>query len=250
MSRLDPERSPMSLDTSFEEEGPVARRNPFQIVTTSGVTVRVAPPPPPEPEPEPKGWLPEERVVIRPPEKALQERDRLLRLLVDEHGEWIRLKLLRHVGKEIPEESVKDLRQRVLLILGAQLERVGPPEHVRAFLAQVIQNVIRNHRRLKRPVVDREADTDEAITSAPDPEEALELVERWARLMRYIGDLPDAEAEVIRCVDLDGMTVDDTAKLLKRPRGTVSTQLTRARERIEGFAQDSNQGGARLGRAR
>ena len=47
---------------------------------------------------------------------------------------------------------------------------------------------------------------------------------------------------MIRCVDLDVMTIDEAATLLRRPRGTVSTQHTRAREKLKDFAQAFERG--------
>ncbi len=243
MSSFDPRYSPMLSETLSEDEGPVACRAPTRLVTTSGVTVLVKPAPPPPENEEPPFSRPAKRVVIRPPERAIQERDALMRRLVEEHGAWICRRLTRLIGKDIPEESVKDLQQRVLVVLGTQVEADGPPEHVRGFLAHVIRNVLSNHKRRWKPDIDADADADAALWSAPDPEEAVAFIEDWARFQRYLTYLPDAEAEVIRCVDLDGMTIDAAATMLRRPRGTVSTQLTRAREKIEGFAQDSEQGG-------
>ena len=56
---------------------------------------------------------------------------------------------------------------------------------------------------------------------------------------RYLSQLTRAEAEVFRCADLEGMIIDDAAERLQRPRGTVSTQIARARAKLEDLARAS-----------
>ena len=43
----------------------------------------------------------------------------------------------------------------------------------------------------------------------------------------------------VRWVDAEDMTIDEAALALERKRGTVSTQLTRARDKVEEMAKES-----------
>jgi RNA polymerase sigma factor (sigma-70 family) len=261
MSHFDPPNPPTRSETTCHGERREASQATIQMVTTSGVTVTVRPPQrgelglPSEP-PKPPEKFP--RVVIRPPEPSAEEQialkrehNALMRRLFKEHGQWIQERLLQLIGKKIAKESTKDLRQRVLLVLSNRVARREEPlEHPRGFLIRVIRNVLNNHKRRGKLSIDSEADAEEELWSAPDPEEALALLERWRRASRYMTRLSESEGDVIRCVDLDELTIAETAEVLELPPGTVSTTLTRARKKLEAFALESDRAaerGVRLG---
>jgi len=259
MYPCDPETPSTHPDATPHPEAPSGPQVERQFVTTSGVTVTVTkqqPPPPPQPE----LWEQAPRVVIRPPDpvttgapeghpktaspaaradrEALRERDAWMRKLVAEHGAWLLRKL---VEQGVGEESAKDLGQAALLVLADRVvEKKGPPSYVRGFLAGVARNVASNHKHLRRLDVDREADPDAELESAPDPLGMMELLEGWERMERYIDDLPKAERDALRCVDFEAQTLEEAALLLARPPGTVATHVRRARQRIEELARDSD----------
>ncbi len=143
--------------------------------------------------------------------------------------------------RDLQEASAKDVRQRVLVILCKHLdehverEKMGP-EEVRAFLRGVIRKEVGNHARGRRRGLPGGADADGVICAAPDPERAAVLAEHRAKVARYIGMLSPAEAEVVRAIDLDGMLVDEAARKLELPRGTVSTVHIRARQKLREIA--------------
>jgi RNA polymerase sigma-70 factor (ECF subfamily) len=61
---------------------------------------------------------------------------------------------------------------------------------------------------------------------------AAARAEHRAKIRRYIDQLPEEEAEAIQLVDLMEMSVAAAAEALGRPRGTVVTQLVRARKML------------------
>lgn len=216
------------------------------LTTTNDVQVFVRDLPLPQPRPEPPP--PERRrVVITPPEpppapplQANPAHDAFIRELVEQHGEFLRRTLLRH--GDVLEESAKDLQQRVFMIVREHVEKDAPPENIRGFLVAVAHHVIANHKREWRPEGRRAAEPDDMAdetSGAPNPERTAHLAELRARLARYVGCLRPEEAEVIRCI-LVGMSIDETAAALQRPRGTVSTQLTSARDKLAELAHASD----------
>jgi len=207
---------------------------PRRFTTGSGVTVIVDPSALPAPVPAPEPPDPYPRVVVVPPGQPAEDRDALLRSLIAEHGAFIRQALLRR--GHVPDESVKDLRQRVLLVLCDHLEKKEPIENVRGFLVGVIRNEIRAHRRRFRPDVRRDADAEGEAASAPSPETDAARAERREKLDRYLGRLPPEEAEAVRAVDIDGLTIEEAAAALGRHRGTVATRLARARDNLRAMA--------------
>jgi RNA polymerase sigma factor (sigma-70 family) len=131
----------------------------------------------------------------------------------------------------------------VLLVLCQRLKGEEPIENVRGFLHEVIKNEVYNHNRRAKLDIEPDADADEEPCAALDPEEAVALAQRWEKLEGYVERLSDVEAEVFKCADLEGLTIDATAEKLGRPRGTVATQLARARSKLEAFVEESERGG-------
>jgi RNA polymerase sigma factor (sigma-70 family) len=210
------------------------KASPIEIVTTSGVKVVVQPTPPPAPvaprEPPPVERAP--RVVIRPPPDPHAARDAAVRRIYEKEGLFL-LRLLSRA--RINPASAEELHQEVLLVLTKYIDdRGAPPENDRGYLTEVAWRLLSTHqratdRRLRRVDVAPEADADEALDSAPDPEELLQLVRDRVALEEAIDALPAVLQPVVRCVVLDDATIDEAAARLGRPRGTVSTQLTRGR---------------------
>ena len=205
-----------------------------EITTTGGVKVVVNERrrPPATPTSGPLERAP--RVVIRVPDPQRRERDAYVSKLFEQHGEWIKKTLV--TRGDVLEESANDLRQDVLVILTKLLDSGQRPDNVRGYLIRVIRNVVSNHKREWRPDVDREADADLAVGSTPDAEGLMRLVQQWEKLERYIACLPQKQQQVIRCVDFEGMSLEETADALGRPCGTVASQLARAKEMLEELA--------------
>jgi RNA polymerase sigma factor (sigma-70 family) len=213
------------------------REPPRSFTTDGGVTVIVQPPPAPEPKRAPDPWDHRPAVVIVPPPRPERDREAFLRSLCAQHGDFIRRTLLRR--GDITAESTKDIQQRVLLVVDAHVQEHGEPENIRGFLTGVIRNEVRRHKRRWRPDVDPGADAEAAFETTPSPETQARRGEQREKLARYLACLAPEEAEVVQAIDILGLTVDATAELLGRPRGTVSTQLTRARQKLLDLAAAS-----------
>lgn len=219
---------------------------PQTLTTCHGVTVIVRPAPPPAPKKR-KPEVPERfpSVVIRPPERPAHEgtRDAFVRRLDAEHGKFIAAACL--AEGDVTKESTKDMAQRVLIIAGEQFDKQdfethGPPANLRGWLVRIIRNDACNHRRVwKLEEADPDADADAVASPTEDPEGTAELAERRAKLTRYLEAIPPDEAEVVWCVDLYEMTIEETATALGRPWGTVAAQLARARKKLEELAKES-----------
>ncbi len=205
------------------------------LITKDGVQVFVREPPAPDPI-RPAPPEPSPRVVVRPPEGPAREQQERFRKLCDEYGAFIERELLRR--GDVLAESAKDLRQRVLEILWEQIEE-EPPENLKAYLRVVIRNVAANHKRVLRPEPLPGDDEDTEMADSRDPERAATQAELQAKIERYLGELPEEEAQVVRCVHFWKMTLDQTAEAVGRPRGTVSTQLTRGKKMLRDIARAS-----------
>jgi RNA polymerase sigma-70 factor (ECF subfamily) len=191
-----------------------------------------AQPPAPEPEPPP----PAQKVLIVPEGQDLRA---YMRSVYKEHGPFVLDTLLQRW--KLQPASAEDMRQTVMVILLEQAEK-EKPENLRGFLQGIMWNeVLRRARKRRRQlfVLDGDADT---FSPLMDPERAAALAEHREKVRRYIGCLPEVEAEVVQLIDLMGLTLNEAAEALDRPRGTVSTQHIRARKALRDLARASARG--------
>jgi RNA polymerase sigma factor (sigma-70 family) len=218
---------------------------PQTLTTRHGVTVIVRPAPPPAPTREPEVPARFPTVVIRPPERPAHEgkRDAFVRMLDAEHGTFIAA-ACRAEG-DVTAESIKDMAQRVLIIAGEQFDKQdfethGPPANVRGWLVRIVRNEACNHRRVWR-LEEAVPEADALVIASPteDPEGTAQLAEQRAKLFRYLDAIPQDEAEVVLCIDLYELSIEQTAKAVGRPWGTVAAQLARARKKLEELAKES-----------
>jgi RNA polymerase sigma-70 factor (ECF subfamily) len=213
------------------------------VETVTGVRVVVreqapAPPAPPEPPEPPAPQRLARRAIIAPDGQALAA---FMESAYDEHGAFI-LRTLQQRWKLQPA-SADDLRQNVMVILFEQAGTKEPPENVRGFLQGVMWNqVLHRGRKRKHHLFLLDGDADAALSPGIDPERAVAFAEHRAKARQYIKCLPEVEAEVVQLIDLMGLTLDEAAAALDRPRGTVSTQHIRARKALRDRAQASARG--------
>jgi RNA polymerase sigma factor (sigma-70 family) len=214
------------------------------------VIVRDLPTPQPEAEPEPELAVEPPRAIILPANQPVEEREAFMRWLDRQWGGFIHKTLL--ARRDVLAESAKDLAQHVLLVVCNQYDRREPPVNMRAFLDRVIQNEVRNHRRLRRLEIEPEADLELTLAPGPSPESEADRAERLAKLRRYLDDLSPEEAEVFAAREIDRMTFELIAAALQRPRATVARQHARALEKLAELARASEREtalGARVRRA-
>jgi len=241
-----------------------------------------SPPPAPPPDGGGRTWLPLEPPPPQPPDAVIIPEGQLADILPDglveameEEGEgegpsvaldprwkaardaflasmdaewgWM---ILQELGKEIArrkdgaQESAKDLRQKVLLVLCrryeahvAQTGEAWAPENPGAYLRGVSRNVARDHAKMKsrRPAIERGVEVDETAGAGRDPEEAASHVEFLAiyERERERGTLTAEEAEVFEGRASLDMSFPAIAAVLKRPLSTVHAQYSRAVEKLK-----------------
>jgi RNA polymerase sigma factor (sigma-70 family) len=226
MSPFGSKKSKHRVETAQDPEG-----TPERVLVIGDVTVIVRDVPPPEPrrEPEPPERSP--RAIILPLDQPDEDREAFIRGLGKEHVAFIR-EILRHRADVLPE-SKKDLEQRVVTILWRCIEEKRVPRDVEGFIVEIVRREVANHKRRKKPEIDEGADASAVASDAPTPESALELAERGRELEGYLAHLSKEQAEVVRCVELYELTLEQTAQAVGRPLGTVSSQLTRARKLLK-----------------
>jgi RNA polymerase sigma factor (sigma-70 family) len=161
------------------------------------------------------------RAIILPEGQTDEERREFLDCLCRQY-EGLVDELLAH-RRDVLDESRKDLRQMVLLILCNHVVKTRRvPELPRRWLGDVIRKQVRNHKDRWRPPIQEGADAEAvAASSGQGPERAADLAGRRATLEECLAELTEDEAAVVRCVDLYDMSLEETAKALRKPLSTV-----------------------------
>lgn len=109
--------------------------------------------------------------------------------------------------------------------------------HPRAWLLTILRNANINRHRRRRPQLLDDPDVElERLAGMADPAGSPETLVVGETFDAVVGgalaELPDRFAQVVRLVDIAGLSYADVADLLGVPVGTVMSRLHRARARI------------------
>ncbi|HEX2253198.1 MAG TPA: sigma-70 family RNA polymerase sigma factor [Thermoanaerobaculia bacterium] len=138
-----------------------------------------------------------------------------------------------------PDDAL-DVAQDALLRFFTHLDRVRPEDGVKPWLHAIVRNRSRDllrRRRVRRIVrsleSDRPEDRIDPVDTAPGPHAGVERRELQERIWRALGELTEAQREILVLRDYQDLTYDEIATLLRIPLGTVMSRLHRARRALE-----------------
>jgi RNA polymerase sigma-70 factor, ECF subfamily len=157
-------------------------------------------------------------------------------LLCAQHQAQLRHHLARMVGApDAAEDLLQDTLLRIWTYAG-QWDGRGTP---RAWIFQVATNVALNALRADRrrphiPLDSATHNTPSAWLADPalGPEELAERAEDRTRLRSLIAELPEEKREVLRMIHSDELSVEEVARALGIPSGTVRSRLHYATRRL------------------
>ncbi len=163
-----------------------------------------------------------------------------LRAIVDRDYEFL-WRSLRRIG--VPEASVEDAAQKVLLVLARRLAEVRPGAE-KSFLYRTALNVAREDRRtVARRHENLSGDALEEIPSvALDPGEQLDKARTRSLLDRALKALDPDLRSVFALYELEELTMAEIGSILDLPSGTVASRLRRAREQFQVIAKRFERG--------
>jgi RNA polymerase sigma factor (sigma-70 family) len=212
------------------------------LVTTTGIPVILNEPMPSARRRRPSPQAQEAPVVVAPPPAPEVDRGALIEQLCGLHRDYILKTLLHQSG--ITPASAHDLTQVTLLALALEVAAHGSPRDPKQYVCGIMRNVLRDrwNLRLRMPQIEDGADVDAEMDGGRDPEEEAEFAERWAKLARYLDELPAREADAFRRIELEGQTIEEAAAAIGRPRSTVADRLSRAYARLRERVQESARG--------
>jgi RNA polymerase sigma-70 factor, ECF subfamily len=150
-----------------------------------------------------------------------------LHQLVTEHLDFV-WRSLRRFG--VPAADVDDATQQVFLIVNEKLAKIQPGSE-RSFLVGVATRVASHARRAynRREVAQQKLSTNPREVGL-DPEQLTERLEARELLDRVLDAMPHDLRAVFVLFELEELSIDQVARLLAIPRGTVATRLRRARD--------------------
>jgi len=139
------------------------------------------------------------------------------------------------------QDDVKDAAQEVFLRLYRYLSRIRP-EAVRSWLYRVTVNVCRDMAGKNRrfPDADLEADAVESkVFRVEDSriEAGIRLEQQRQMLQSALQTLPFKERTALVLRDIEGLSTEETARILKSTATTVRSQISSARVKIRRYCE-------------
>lgn len=137
-----------------------------------------------------------------------------------------------------------DLVQETYLRAFRFSHRFQPGTHLRAWLFQILRNTFLTFYRLR----DREAAV--ADDGVPDwdvpmfhdaPEDSPNAMEAHTDLERAMSRLPEEFRTVLLLAEVEGMPLEEVARVMGCPVGTVKSRIFRAKERLRLLLRDYEQ---------
>ena len=139
-----------------------------------------------------------------------------------------------------PSEA-EDLVQEAYLRAFRFSHRFQPGTHLRAWLFQILRNTFLTFYRL------RERESAVAEDGVPDwevpmfhdaPEDSGRALEAHTDLERAMKRLPEEFRTVLLLAEVEGMPLEEVARVMSCPVGTVKSRIFRAKERLRGLLPD------------
>ena len=130
-------------------------------------------------------------------------------------------------------EDVEDVVSEVLLKVYRNLHQYRPDHAFSTWLYKLTANhVVDRSRRMKKERGRTEM-PEQIEDHRPGAADTMETDERHAIVREALRDVDDRYREVMHLVYVEGLKVDETARILGTPEGTVKTRLMRGREALK-----------------
>ncbi|AKT43629.1 RNA polymerase sigma factor [Chondromyces crocatus] len=153
-----------------------------------------------------------------------------LRAMVDAHFDTV-WRALRRLGT--PPTDLDDCTQQVFLVASRRLDTIQEGSE-RAFLLRsavhIAAHAARARRRRREVPESEDHDLPLQMDPAPRPDEIVEQKRNLALLDELLATLPDDLRTVLVLFELEELSTQEIAVVLKVPMGTVASRLRRARE--------------------
>jgi RNA polymerase sigma-70 factor, ECF subfamily len=154
-------------------------------------------------------------------------------LLVRQNERLVLVTALRLTGNL---EDAKDVSQEVFLKLYRNLRKVEADAALPGWLYRVTVNACHDLRRRKPAEAPVEI-AERLPSAANDPQTAVTEAERRRVLELSLRLLPEKERAALVLRDLEGLTTEETARVLGSSEATVRSQISKARAKVHDFVE-------------
>lgn len=135
-------------------------------------------------------------------------------------------------------EDVEDIVSEVFVKAYRNLHRYRPEHPFATWLYRLARNHTIDRTRRARTDLARGEMPEQPRDPAPGPAAIVEKRERAGLVRRALGDVPPVYREAVELVYVEGRRVEEAARLLEVPEGTVKTRLMRGREALRRILRD------------
>ena len=135
----------------------------------------------------------------------------------------------------VSREDAEDLVQETVAQVLARPRLLRDQDDV-GYLVKAMRNTLVSQRRMasRRPVAAPLVDDLPGGPASHDPAAATEIGEVFAAIF----ELPEEFRDALVAVDVAGLTYSEAARVLNVPEGTVTSRLSRARDRLADRLED------------
>lgn len=151
--------------------------------------------------------------------------------LVSRHRDRLWSVALRTTGD--PEEAA-DAVQDALISAFRRAEQYRGEAAVTTWLHRIVVNASldRMRRRAVRPTSPLPDHFDNNSVEIPETRDLLTERENWIEISHALSELPQDQRDAVVLVDVEGYSVDDAAKVLNCPSGTIKSRCSRGRAKL------------------
>jgi RNA polymerase sigma-70 factor (ECF subfamily) len=132
----------------------------------------------------------------------------------------------------VPQQEIEDVVSEVFIKTFGNLHRYRPEHPFSTWLYRLAANHVIDHVRRSRKEQKRSEMPEHLVDPTPAAGVGLEQDERAELLHGALNDVKEHYREVLFLVYVEGLKVDEAARVLELPTGTVKTRLMRGREAL------------------
>ncbi|HPR32987.1 MAG TPA: RNA polymerase sigma factor [Prolixibacteraceae bacterium] len=128
------------------------------------------------------------------------------------------------------DDRARDAIQQSMLKLWEKRKQLKDCAHLKAFVFRVVKNTCLDELKRKKTVGLESSNL--LYVPVDSHEKQVEVQETFNMVLKAIGELPQAQAEVIQLRDIDGLTFAEIASIVGSDEAYVRVLLSRARKAI------------------
>ena len=150
-----------------------------------------------------------------------------LEQIYERHADFV-WRTLRRLG--VADAEARDATHDVFLVVHAQLARFEGRSSLNTWLFTICRSVARDFRRRERRGSQLRKELDDEIDLRADVGRAVEHHQQLAELERILGTLSSEQRNVFILFEIENLTGEELAEVLRIPLGTVYSRLQLARK--------------------